>query len=345
MLLPGDRKHEALMPVLGVRVNVTIQSLRRFSCSASSESGRSGAPSPNSSNGWRSGHRPSSNRSSSCPGATSRRSRSSRSFLREPSVILAYEPTQGVDVGSRFDIYKALRSRTDRRNGDARQVERPHRARGAVRSRAGDVPGPDHRGDPRRRARRAAHRRGDGARAGPVQGRAFAPRGRDAEGDPRRTGGHERHGSRLLDAPSGRSSATLATRTSGARSSRFRLWMPVVLQILLVAALLSVHQLAVPRFHQRDEHLPDPHPGAAPDRRGHGAEPCAPRRVPRSLGRRHDQPRGGHRFLPDRRRGLRLRDLDRHRVRSSSAAWRSGSSTPAWSGGSRSPRSSPPWPP
>ena len=28
-----------------------------------------------------------------------------RSFLREPSVILAYEPTQGVDVGSRFDIY------------------------------------------------------------------------------------------------------------------------------------------------------------------------------------------------------------------------------------------------
>jgi ribose transport system ATP-binding protein len=36
-----------------------------------------------------------------------------RSFLREPTVILAYEPTQGVDVGSRFDIYSALRSRTD----------------------------------------------------------------------------------------------------------------------------------------------------------------------------------------------------------------------------------------
>jgi ribose transport system ATP-binding protein len=36
-----------------------------------------------------------------------------RSFLREPSVILAYEPTQGVDVGSRFDIYEALRTRSD----------------------------------------------------------------------------------------------------------------------------------------------------------------------------------------------------------------------------------------
>ena len=33
-----------------------------------------------------------------------------RSFLKQPSVILAYEPTQGVDVGSRFDIYKALRT-------------------------------------------------------------------------------------------------------------------------------------------------------------------------------------------------------------------------------------------
>ena len=30
MLLPGDRKQEALMPVLGVRANSTIQSLRRF---------------------------------------------------------------------------------------------------------------------------------------------------------------------------------------------------------------------------------------------------------------------------------------------------------------------------
>jgi ribose transport system ATP-binding protein len=37
----------------------------------------------------------------------------SRTFLREPAVILAYEPTQGVDVGSRFDIYRALRARTD----------------------------------------------------------------------------------------------------------------------------------------------------------------------------------------------------------------------------------------
>jgi ribose transport system ATP-binding protein len=37
----------------------------------------------------------------------------SRTFLTDPAVILAYEPTQGVDVASRFDIYKALRARTN----------------------------------------------------------------------------------------------------------------------------------------------------------------------------------------------------------------------------------------
>ena len=37
----------------------------------------------------------------------------SRTFLTDPAVILAYEPTQGVDVASRFDIYRALRARTN----------------------------------------------------------------------------------------------------------------------------------------------------------------------------------------------------------------------------------------
>ena len=36
-----------------------------------------------------------------------------RAFLRDFHVILADEPTQGVDVGSRFDIYEALRAKAD----------------------------------------------------------------------------------------------------------------------------------------------------------------------------------------------------------------------------------------
>jgi ribose transport system ATP-binding protein len=113
MLLPGDRKREALMTVLGVRVNATIQSLKMFSMASLLK-------------------RQSERRAVSdlvrelevrtpsleqpvefLSGGNQQKVVVSRTFLRKPSVILAYEPTQGVDVGSRFDIYKALRARTN----------------------------------------------------------------------------------------------------------------------------------------------------------------------------------------------------------------------------------------
>lgn len=113
MLLPGDRQLEALMPVLGVRVNATIQSLRRFGTLGFLRRRRERrtveelierleirTPSLEQPVGFLSG-------------GNQQKVAVSRSFLREPAVILAYEPTQGVDVGSRFDIYAALRSRTD----------------------------------------------------------------------------------------------------------------------------------------------------------------------------------------------------------------------------------------
>ena len=47
-----------------------------------------------------------------CRAGISRRSRSTRPFLRgDVKVILAEEPTQGVDVAARFDIYDALREK------------------------------------------------------------------------------------------------------------------------------------------------------------------------------------------------------------------------------------------
>ena len=113
MLLPGDRKHSALMSVLGVRVNMTIQSLRRFSALSflRRRSERRAVvglieelevrtPSLEQPVEFLSG-------------GNQQKVVVARTFLREPSVILAYEPTQGVDVGSRFDIYEALRTRTD----------------------------------------------------------------------------------------------------------------------------------------------------------------------------------------------------------------------------------------
>jgi ribose transport system ATP-binding protein len=113
MLLAGDRKREALMPVLGVRVNSTVQSLRKFSVlgflrrRAERKSVRGlvqeleiRTPSLEQPVEFLSG-------------GNQQKVSVARTFLRDPAVILAYEPTQGVDVGSRFDIYKALRVRTE----------------------------------------------------------------------------------------------------------------------------------------------------------------------------------------------------------------------------------------
>jgi len=113
MLLPGDRKLEALMPVLGVRVNTTIQSLRRLTAFGFLRRRKERraveelitrleirTPSQEQPVQFLSG-------------GNQQKIAVARSFLEEPSVILAYEPTQGVDVGSRFDIYSALRARSD----------------------------------------------------------------------------------------------------------------------------------------------------------------------------------------------------------------------------------------
>jgi ribose transport system ATP-binding protein len=113
MLLPGDRKREALMPVLGVKVNTTIQSLRRFSflglLNRRKEKRSVGELVDRLEIRTPSLEQP----VEFLSGGNQQKVSVARSFLREPSVILAYEPTQGVDVGSRFDIYRALRARTD----------------------------------------------------------------------------------------------------------------------------------------------------------------------------------------------------------------------------------------
>jgi ribose transport system ATP-binding protein len=113
MLLPGDRKNEALMTVLGVRVNSTIQSLRRFSVAAllrrRAERKAVGGLVEELEIRTPSLEQP----VEFLSGGNQQKVVISRTFLRKPAVILAYEPTQGVDVGSRFDIYKALRARTN----------------------------------------------------------------------------------------------------------------------------------------------------------------------------------------------------------------------------------------
>jgi ribose transport system ATP-binding protein len=112
VLLSGDRVREALFPVLSVRVNTTIQILRRL--------GRLGLL-----NRRRErrivdelARRLSIRMASieqpvqSLSGGNQQKVSLTRPFLRgDVSVILAEEPTQGVDVAARFDIYDALRAK------------------------------------------------------------------------------------------------------------------------------------------------------------------------------------------------------------------------------------------
>jgi ribose transport system ATP-binding protein len=112
VLLSGDRAGEALFPVLSVRANTTIQVLRRL--------GRLGFLNRRRERDTVAGlaRRLSIRMASieqpvqSLSGGNQQKVSLTRPFLRgNVSVILAEEPTQGVDVAARFDIYDALREK------------------------------------------------------------------------------------------------------------------------------------------------------------------------------------------------------------------------------------------
>lgn len=112
VLLSGDRGRESLFPVLSVRANTTIQVLRRF--------GRIGLLNRGQERGTvldlvrRLKIRAASIEQpvQSLSGGNQQKVVLTRPFLRGAvQTILADEPTQGIDVGSRFDIYDALRGK------------------------------------------------------------------------------------------------------------------------------------------------------------------------------------------------------------------------------------------
>jgi ribose transport system ATP-binding protein len=112
VLLSGDRAGESLFPVLSVRANTTIQILRRL--------GRGGLLSRRRERRTvgdlvrRLDIRAASIEQpvQSLSGGNQQKVSLTRPFLRgDVKVILAEEPTQGVDVAARFDIYDALREK------------------------------------------------------------------------------------------------------------------------------------------------------------------------------------------------------------------------------------------
>jgi ribose transport system ATP-binding protein len=110
--ISADRAHESIFPILGVRENMTVQVLEDFASTgivsarrererAQELVGELGIVTPTL-------DRPISGLS----GGNQQKTVIARSFLYEAKTILIDEPTQGVDARARFDIYRAIRTRT-----------------------------------------------------------------------------------------------------------------------------------------------------------------------------------------------------------------------------------------
>ena len=112
VLLSGDRSRESLFPVLSVRANTTIQSLRRLTRFGILRRRRERDTVDGLARRLRIRMASIEQPVQSLSGGNQQKVSLTRPFLRgSVKVILAEEPTQGVDVGARFDIYEALRGK------------------------------------------------------------------------------------------------------------------------------------------------------------------------------------------------------------------------------------------
>jgi len=114
VLLSGDRRGEALFPVLSVRANATVQVLGRLARWGVVRRSRERSAITDLVQRLRVRMSSMEQPVQSLSGGNQQKVSLIRPFLRgDVQVILAEEPTQGVDVGSRFDIYEALRAKAD----------------------------------------------------------------------------------------------------------------------------------------------------------------------------------------------------------------------------------------
>ena len=112
VLLSGDRTGESLFPVLSVRANTTIQVLGRLGRFGMLHRGHERSTVDELVQRLRIRLASIEQPVQSLSGGNQQKVSLTRPFLRgQVSVILAEEPTQGVDVAARFDIYDALREK------------------------------------------------------------------------------------------------------------------------------------------------------------------------------------------------------------------------------------------
>jgi len=114
VLLSGDRTRDSLFPVLSVRTNTTIQVLASLARLGFLRRRRERRTVDDMVHRLRVRLASIEQPVQSLSGGNQQKVSLTRPFLRgDVKVILAEEPTQGVDVGARFDIYEALRAKAN----------------------------------------------------------------------------------------------------------------------------------------------------------------------------------------------------------------------------------------
>ena len=97
-------------------------------------------------------------------------------LMTDPEVILLNDPTRGIDVGTKQELYRLMRELADRGNGDPLLFDRLRRADRLLRPRRGHVRRPH-----RHRARRQRHHRGGADLRGAQHHRAHREPAREAQ--------------------------------------------------------------------------------------------------------------------------------------------------------------------
>ena len=161
-LVSEDRKRYGLVPEASVLENLTLATLRRFAAHGFlSQSGarRGGPGAVRLARG--AGHRASPPSRGSCREATSRRSCWASGCSRRPRVLFLDEPTRGIDVGAKAEIYALIAGWPRAGTGCRARLVGPARAAGLSHRVRGPEPGTPDRG-PRRGGRdpRGGHGRG-----------------------------------------------------------------------------------------------------------------------------------------------------------------------------------------
>jgi ribose transport system ATP-binding protein len=107
--LPADRHAEGLMMSLSVRENTAVAALRRFATGPFLNRGREDAAVGGELTGLAVRTASPESGVATLSGGNQQKVVLARALLAEPTLVVADEPTQGVDVGARAEIYRILR--------------------------------------------------------------------------------------------------------------------------------------------------------------------------------------------------------------------------------------------